>query len=486
MDKDNRYDDILSDLNNSEYGPKAMIKKGKHDGQSGEPLASHEGLNDGEELCVKWHEDKYDITKQDYEHRFAEIDPRLLEQESDMLAISPENHLALTEAENRFSDIIENHRTNLTTYGEVAKKSKKNLKDFKNKHKLKQKAEHTNPEKYLRNSIIIILSHVLPIGISMCALLAYQDGSSTLKGTLATVVPVITINSVLGIASAEAWRAWKHNFKEFRIGSVLILIATAVLAVILNLSSGHYRDALDPDFPAYESNTANAENSGMIPIDKCTRVSLDAGDGSLEDQPSREALCLLTSRPFSFNEFHSVVHTLLGFILFLSISWWWWKNDHWYFMYGAKSRKNLKHRRMWDNARNEVITLLQTQCRELISGLEQSRDEFHTILITDRGSCTKSLRTITNSCEKSIYAYRKANRGVRPRLVNYPAHWDKQWKAPWNEGTPEQFENLPPEKEVRMLVQKYNEVIDMVINAIYEKHKNYRSMVDDFGPKIKQ
>ena len=487
----NRFRDRLLSLVSSEYGPKAMIEKGKNRGKVGEPIISHEGLDTVEIPSEREYKYLHEDTVKEYNERVKterdKVDPRLWGQESNTEENSPEAHRASTKITNHFSDILENHRTDLTTLGGRAKDASGNLEQFRDRHGLERAPEY--PENRKRD-IIIILGLVLGIGVAMYSFLASQDESSAFVYTLGTVLLVVAINLIIGITSAEAWRARKHQFPAFRIGSVLILVVSALLAVTINLGNGHYRDALDPDYPVYGSDTTSIEVSEIVPQDEYIRITDSCPYiTDVENQPSREALCLLARKYFLLNELHSAIYALLGGILFLTTAWLWWRNDDEYFLYGPKARRCRRRLSEWYRVRDKVVKLLQGQREQFIKNLEASRID----LITNRkdaiknchnlkDDCTKLLQEVKEDCENSIRSYRTANIEVRPLIVGHPSHWDEPWEPSWNGLDSEPLRDLCSEEEARRLAQHQDEIMDAVINAVDEKYQAYLHQISSFGP----
>ncbi len=497
-------------LENSQFGPEGMKERGESRGKIGEPIKSHEELDSveiqSEQSYKRLHEDTVAAYSDAIQAERTKIDPRLLGQDpTNAETNSPENHRASAEAENRFSDILEGHRTDLTAFGGKAKDASGNLNQFRSKHR--NQLEERAPEYPENRKKVSIMIGVIVLGIStaMCALLYPQDDSSTFVDILGAVLLVVVINSVIGITLAESWRAKRHQFHAFRVGSVFILIVGGIVSILLNLGNGHYRDALDPDFPAHgpdttgieiprPDTTSNEASAEIVPHDNCTRISTSRNGGTnVEDQPSSEALCLLISRPFRFNELHSVIYAILGGILLLSIAWLWWINDDEYFLYGSKARRHARRLSEWHKIRDDVVRLLQAQRDQSIRKIEES----HIDLIANREesirSCNdhlatiiKLLQEIKEDCESSILSYRTANIEARPRLIKYPPHWDKRWSPSWVNLPSEPLADLCSLEEARKLAQHEDEIINAEIATVEARYQDYLRQVSNFGPQTEQ
>ena len=258
MDTDKIRSRLRSLQESAKVGSDGMIEQGRERGKIGEPVRSQEDLDTIEIQAEQSYKALYEDTVKEYYDAItaerANIDSRLLGKGVDTAIDPSKNPPVSATVRNRFSDVIEEHRTDLTIFGGRAKGFSNNLNQFKTEHNLKQAAEY--PKNRWR-SIIIILAWILCTGIAMYALLASQNESLAFADIFWTVFLVVSVNSIVGIMAAESWRARKHQFSAFRIGSVFTLIFLALIAIAINLGSGHYRDALDPEFPAYSSDTTN-------------------------------------------------------------------------------------------------------------------------------------------------------------------------------------------------------------------------------------
>ena len=218
----------LRNLENSKFGSDGMKNQGVNRGKIGEPVKSHGELDSveiqSEQSYKRLHEDTVIAYNNVVKMERIKIDPRLLGQIPDTETESIENHTFSTEAENRFSDIVESNRTDLATSGGRAKDTLENLNQFKRQNRLEERPPNY-PEKR-KKALIIMGAIVLGICVAMHALLKTQDEASTFAGIFGAVLLVVVINSIIGITLAEAWRAKKHQFHAFRVGSVFILISS--------------------------------------------------------------------------------------------------------------------------------------------------------------------------------------------------------------------------------------------------------------------
>ena len=226
--------------------------------------------------------------------------------------------------------------------------------------------------------------------------------------------------------------------------------------------------------------------------DKCARpANGSATSATFEDQPSREALCLLTNRPLSLDELHSVMYTLLGFILLLAVSWFWWRNDDEYFLYGPKARRCTRRISEWHNIRGQVVGLLQSQRDQSISDIEDS----HIDLVKNQedavrncndhsAKTNKLLQEIKEACEDSIHSYRTANIEIRPRLVVYPSHWNTRWTPSWIHLPSDPLDDLCSKEKAAKLAKHEDQIRGSRISAIEEDCHTFLQQVFTFGPQM--
>ena len=467
----------------TKIGREGMIVQGTERGYIGKPTRSHEELDTVEIVAEQTYKGLYEDTMRVYDDYIQSetegVPSQLFVNDSEKEFKVQGGNSSSSMANNRFSEILEKSRTSLSVHGLSAVKSTENLKQFRAIHHLERVAEFPeNREKRITIilSILLSISSVFIIGLISST---SPDGSNQFD-ILGTGLMIIGINTVLGIIAAESWRARKHQLASFRIGAIFLLVIISFISLTVNLGSGHYRDALNPEFPPNQSIDSNNDEPSLVEqVDNCSRSS-----------SSSETLCLLTKHPFTFNEFHSIFVVLIGIMLMTITAWYWWKNDDEYFLYGTKTRKHARHLSEWHQVREHVVRSLQTQYDQSVQTIRGARIDFREHrkkIIRNCGnhldSATTLMKEIEETCENSIRSYRTANIEVRPRLVGYPPHWDEKWMPSWGKLMPASLSDLCSQEQAIKLMREQDEMIDREILAVETLYQEYLEKITGFGPR---
>ena len=393
-----------------------------------------------------------------------------------------------------FSDILDRRKSVLIETGKNAVDSLKNLTQFKEKNDLKHEAEYPDNRAHF---FLIIAGVALVISILMFGLLFAQESDSTFIGTLGTVSIIVTFCTVSGIISSECLRAFSHQADALRITSKAIFFLLGASAIMFNLGIGHYRDALDPDYPTVTiSENTNSENSQTEIQDGIFQTPSEEeniGITSERNSPSAEAITLLFRKFFLLNELHSYTLTILGMILFGATMWLAWKSDDEYFQYGEKTRQYKRSITKWNGEHEMIVIDLKTQYNQIHENLQASRINFvekrELILTNYDNFSTESInliQKIKEVCIDSIKVYRTANQGVRPRLTPAPVHWNENINLNWDELISFSTDFLCSQEEALMMTQRRDEEINHQITDLEKIYQQYIDQVAGFGPIIEK
>lgn len=395
---------------------------------------------------------------------------------------------------NTFSNIIQRRRSVLIESGKNAVDSFKKLTQFKERNVLSREAEYpVNRIKYF----LIIGGVVLMMIVLMFVLLSSQESDSTFNGILVMVLLIVAINTGIGIISSECLRAYKHQADALRITSKAIFIVVIVFTIFFNLGIGHYRDALDADYPTVPiSETTNDEIPQIGTEDSISQTPTEDENVSIsteDSSPSSQAITLLFRKFFLLNELHSYILTILGFVLFGAVIWLAWKSDDEYFQYGQTTRQYKRSIAEWNTVHEKIINDLNNQYNRIHENLQSSRINFvekRELIITHydnfSAEAIKLIQQIKDVCIDSIEVYRTANQEVRPKLPPAPDHWDDNIRLNWDEFIPSRIDFLCSQEEALTITQQRDEEIINQITDLKEIFKNYLYELSTYGPITKK
>jgi len=474
-----------------------LKRRGSERGFESEPLKSHEGLDIVELEVYNSMKDLHRETILTYENAIAherkKTHSNLIKVESNSLDNADLNHdLPKEDSHSIFSDSMEKYRSDLTETGSKAIDSLKNITKFKEKNHLDREAEYPDNR---TNFFLIIAGVIFVVGLFMFGLLSPQESDSSIIGILGTVLLILAFNTVSGIISSECIRAFRHQVDALRITSKIIFFVLGVLAIVFNLGIGHYRDALDPDYPTIAiSETTNIENSEIDTESNITQNPTENDDISAESSSaSEQAIALLFRKILFLNELHSYILTILGIILLLATIWLAWNNDDEYFRYGEKTRQYKRSITQWNSAHEKIRNALKIQYNRMHENLQASRinfvDQRAVILQNYDNFSTEAdqlIQQIKETCELSICVYRTANKEVRPKLTPAPHHWDENWKPNWDKFIPSNPDYLCSQEEAFTITEHRNQEINDRITDLEETYQSFLNQVSRFGPRIEK
>ncbi|MCY3999209.1 MAG: hypothetical protein OXF84_00160 [Bacteroidetes bacterium] len=490
----------LDDLKNHGLASHPQLETtGRERGIKSQPLKSHKGL-DIVELQVhnkmkSLHIDTMSAYKDAITLERQKVHPNLIKIELNSEENADLDYDLPTETPKIiFSDIIESRRSTLLEMGNKAFDSLNNLTQFKEKNDLGREAEYPDNR---TNYFLMIGGVILVVGILMFGLLSSQDSDSTFMGIIATVLLVSAFNTVSGIISSECLRAFYHKADALRLTSKTIFFVLGISTILFNLGIGHYRDALDPDYPTEStSETTNVETPQTDILDSITstpREGVSNGISIETNSPSEQAITLLFRKFLLLNELHSYFLTILGIILLAATMWLAWKSDDEYFQYGEKTRHHNRSITEWNAEHETIINNLKTQYNRIHENLQASRINFvdmREMVITNYDNfstqANQLIMEIENACIDSICVYRTANIEVRPKLTPAPSHWDENWRPGWDKFITSSTDFLCSQEEALIITQQRDQEISNQITDLEEIYQNYIDQVSSFGPITKK
>ncbi len=430
------FDSIKNDLDSQKRGSLSTVeieRIAEQRGINSQPLKS-DSVPDIRELiiiniCQGLHTETLSCYANDEIDVRSKVHPYLIKtkfdssEQSDWISDIPQEDSSII-----FSAIMNNNRYDLDETGRKALNEQNDLIQFKKENKLDREAEYPDNQ---RKIFLIIGGVISVIGVSTLGLLASQDSDFSTLGVFGATLLILLINSILGIISAEVFRAWNHCRESLRITSKILLFILVTLVIIFNLGIGHYRDAMDPNYPPISTSEASDPNNSETQSESTQIVSDNENIATSEHRSSQEAADLLFSKFIVMNDFFSYILVILGIILFGAITWLMWKNDDEYLLYGRKTRQFKRHMKDWYTVQKNILSNLQTERDQITNRLKESQIDF----VKERNSVLtiykNSLITATNliddiraTCVISIRIYRTANRAVRPKLTPPPPQWD--------------------------------------------------------------
>jgi len=464
-----------------------LKRRGDEEGCNSNPLKSLPGLDNVELEIERAFEFLHYETLTTYKNKVTQersnVHINLIKQDNKPSEISdPKIDIPREDPTNTFSSCLEKYHSALNKTGSKAIDAQESLTRFKKDNGLDREAECPGNQ-----IIFLIIGGILfLIVIFTYYLLASQESDSSSVRVLGTV---LLINSILGFISAELLRAFNHYKEALRTTSRIVFYAFIVSAIIFNLGIGHYRDALDPNYPPKPLETDITE----IPEtqnESPQTLSETTNSADTWRSPSQEAINLLFSKFIFFNGIFSYVLAFLGIILFSIIGYFVWIHDDGYLLYGLKTRRYNQHINKWNTVRQEIVFELQTEHDRMGKDLQESRinfvQEYDSILANyDDFWATASnlIRNIRRACVNSNLIYRTANRIARQRLTPPPPHWDKPWEpVSWQNLTQESIDFLCSQEDAHVLTQQRNLIIDEKIEKLNEIYQDFLDKVSNFGP----
>lgn len=473
------------------FGPQGLKGKGRQNGQFGKPAQNQPGLDDVEisvkGLCDVMLGERRERYRKEIAVLEERIDKRFLlsnapftnaaVQDSDGNSVVTDAAISDSDMNNArltLSNVVSNKKPALKRLQNAAQNAIIELNEFGQEHHLRHPPEI--PESLLHSW------GLLGIAIAVETVLNGFFFGSNMTGGIASGVLIAALISAVnvicfGFLVAATYRQIAHRANLRKFAGFLGLIFVAFSALCFNFAVAHYRDALPPDYPPEQIESAEATKAERQ-IAECWR-----GDSDIE--ASQEAWCLFTTRQYRLDGFMSYLLFLLGLAACAVGAWEWSRMTDRYPGYGKLGRIQRKTQDELESEHEEV----QEKLKSTWETLRKKQDEVpedpverwdqadhaikeRSILYEDFRSYVTKLE---ESCRGAIEIYRTANREERKEQQPVPGHWAEHWEANWE--LPDEPHPIRICSRERAIAEKKQE------NKIRSKHLK---IIDNYFEKCKQ
>ncbi len=241
------------------------------------------------------------------------------------------------------------------------------------------------------------------------------------------------------------------------------LVIFCLLALLFNLGSAHYRDAVPVEFPESE--------------DPCYKGVQNPDDpGETTEHPGQEAICLLGTNFAVLAEFEAYGFFLLGlgFILLAVIDW-----GH--IFPGYPGYENAK--RQFLKAQEPLSEECESVRRKIERAYYLARSALESSILEDHRFASKLVRSINDKykdmisytdevaqrCGHAIDFYRTANLLAREDISNIPSHWSRKWERDFDLPTTPDDLGLCNSEYAQSLHDKERRYIEINLDPHYRK-----------------
>ncbi len=376
----------------------------------------------------------YDQEKESIERPALEGDHRVLALPESVTADTKVSELSpyAKEATGAMENCIAENKADLILKKEKVIATKRAYSKFIEDHGITNENTRHLKEKFKKNPAtawrILVAMVVLE---SVLNGLAFMDAGGSALTSWAFAILISLVNVVFfGWCIWQCMRYIKCASRHQPGGSRPLLIVFAVLAVLANLATAHYRDALPETFPE-EGERCYRE----LPTPEGV-----PGDYAKTD-PNAEAWCLLYSRVVILHGFTSYVFFLLG-ILFIVIAVHKWED-----LYPGYPG----HRHVYEEWQ-QTIVIRKSVSDDTKSGLKKYRNaaahklshgvmdawnrgkDCTSNLFASHGKLKENSAIVHNECRHAIRVWRDAKkRGWGDKNPEpYPPEWDEDWEEEWS------------------------------------------------------